>query len=61
MQRQEIQKIIIENKQFKVHLISGETYIGRCELKGAAEDLSLLTETEEKFIPFWVIKRILIF
>ncbi|GGF63873.1 hypothetical protein GCM10010912_06190 [Paenibacillus albidus] len=58
MLKNEIQKVIARNTLLKVHLISGETYTGVCELKGISDSLYINTGQNCIKVPFWTIKRI---
>lgn len=41
----------------RVHLVSGETFTGLCEIDHPSDSLSISTNNGIHTVPFWTIKR----
>ncbi|ASA20891.1 hypothetical protein [Paenibacillus donghaensis] len=58
MLKREIQQLLLENVTHSIHLISGETYIGTCEINEQSDSIQMITGQEKVSFPYWAVKRI---
>ncbi|MGN7765089.1 hypothetical protein [Paenibacillus sp. 22594] len=57
MKKKDIQLALVSSMCQRVHLVSGETYTGKCEINPAADVLEIITNEGRLKLPYWTIKR----
>lgn len=57
MIKREVQSALDHNIKQRIHLISGETFTGICEINQSMDSLNVSTKEGTFSVPFWTIKR----
>ncbi|MBY9078431.1 hypothetical protein KIH86_27400 [Paenibacillus sp. HN-1] len=57
MEERQLREAVEARKVIRVHLISGETYEGLCELDKKPNYLIMKTDKGEITFPIWAVKR----
>ncbi|KWX79568.1 hypothetical protein AMQ84_06535 [Paenibacillus riograndensis] len=61
MKKKDIQLALVTSMCQRVHLVSGETYTGKCEINPVADVLEVSTQEGRLTLPYWTIKRFVSF